>query len=104
MGDAGGQILPPGGRGCGGSRVVGVTDLHESPETEVGPELIATHYLTSVEDVVEHLRAASQLGLGARVTTYLEQDEDGEGLAERWEFELLTGSPVHNEEPTGSEE
>ena len=68
-----------------------VTDLDE---TTVQPELIATHYLSSIDEVAEHLRAANQLGLGVRVRSYLEVDEEGEGLAERWEFELLTSSPV----------
>ena len=67
---------------------------------EPTPELIATHYLTSIDDVVEHLRAASQLGLGVRVQSYLEE-EDSEVLAERWELELLTSSPVHREDPAG---
>lgn len=72
-----------------------MTDLEE---TETAPELIATHYLTSVDEVVEHLRAAAQLGLGVRVRSYLEQEEDGDGVAERWELELLTGSPVLQDE------
>lgn len=62
------------------------------------PEPIATHYLTSTDDVVEHLRAASQLGLGVRVRNYLEPDEDGQTYAERWELELLTAAPVQTEE------
>ncbi|GAA0478414.1 hypothetical protein Ade02nite_67360 [Paractinoplanes deccanensis] len=66
------------------------------------PDVIATHYLTSVEDVTEHLRAANQLGLGVRVRSYLEADE-GDELAERWEFELLTSSPVHEEEAEADE-
>ena len=70
-----------------------MTDV-ENPEP--APELIATHYLAGIDDVVEHLRAASQLGLGVRVTSYLEQDEDV--LAERWELDLLTSSPVHEPE------
>jgi hypothetical protein len=72
-----------------------VTDVDE---TTVAPDLIATHYLTSIDDVTEHLRAANQLGLGVRVRSYLEPDEDGEGLVEHWEVELLTSSPVHEEE------
>jgi hypothetical protein len=80
-----------------------VTDVADGldidPVDETSPELIATHYLTSLDDIVEHLRAASQLGLGVRVRSYLEQDEDGETLAERWELELLTSSPVHTDEP-----
>jgi hypothetical protein len=62
------------------------------------PEPIATHYLTSTDDVVEHLRAASQLGMGVRVRNYLEPDEDGQTYAERWELELLTAAPVQTEE------
>jgi hypothetical protein len=73
-----------------------VTDLEE---TESAPELIATHYLTAIDEVVEHLRAAAQLGLGVRVRSYLEQEEDGDSVAERWELELLTGSPVLQDEP-----
>ena len=29
-----------------------------------------------------------------RVRSYLEPEEDGDSVAERWELELLTGSPV----------
>jgi hypothetical protein len=77
-----------------------VTDLEEAIEAadELTPELIATHYLTGIDDVVEHIRAASQLGLGVRVRSYLEQDEDGQTLAERWELELLTSSPILTED------
>jgi len=73
-----------------------VTDDYETAEQ---PDLIATHYLTSIEDVTEHLRAASRLGLGVRVHSYLEVDDD-ETLTEHWEVELLTSSPVHAEEVT----
>jgi hypothetical protein len=79
-----------------------VTDVENAAEIasaeEPAPELIATHYLTTIDDVVEHLRAASQLGLGVRVSSYLEQEDDGEVLAERWELELLTSSPLHDPE------
>jgi hypothetical protein len=72
------------------------TAMAEEPALteEPAPELIATHYLTSIDDVVEHIRAASQLGLGVRVASYLEQEEDV--FTERWELELLTASPVHD--------
>lgn len=65
---------------------------------EPAPELIATHYLSSVDELVEHLRAADQLGLGVRVTSYLVADEDTGGFSARWELELLTSSPVHQED------
>ena len=77
-----------------------MTDLDLTPETspaadaEPAPELIATHYLTGLDDLIEHVRAASQLGLGVRVRSYLEAEDDGETLSERWELELYTGSPV----------
>ncbi|MEV6632022.1 hypothetical protein AB0M54_14855 [Actinoplanes sp. NPDC051470] len=77
-----------------------MTDLDE---TLVQPDLIATHYLTSIDEVTEHLRAANQLGLGVRVRSYLETDEELDGLIERWEVELLTGSPVHEGETTEEE-
>jgi hypothetical protein len=66
-----------------------VTDLDE---TIAEPETIATHYLTSIDEVTEHLRAANQLGLGVRLRSYLE--DEGEELVEHWEIELLTALPV----------
>ncbi len=65
---------------------------------EAAPELIATHYLSSVDELVEHLRAADQLGLGVRVSSYLVADGDTGGFAARWELDLLTTSPVHQED------
>ncbi len=67
-----------------------MTDVEE---TTAQPDLIATHYLSSIDEVTEHLRAVSQLGLGVRVRSYLVAEE--EGLTEQWELELLTSSPVH---------
>lgn len=72
-----------------------MTDLDE---TTIATDLIATHYLTSIDEVTEHLRAANQLGLGVRVHSYLEAEEDGDALVEHWEVELLTSSPIHEEE------
>jgi hypothetical protein len=78
-----------------------VTDLDE---TIVPSDLIATHYLTSIDEVTEHLRAANQLGLGVRVRSYLEAEEEGEGLTEHWEVELLTSSPVDEGEAADEDE
>jgi hypothetical protein len=74
-----------------------VTDVESKIEDEATPELIATHYLSSVDDMVEHLRAASLLGLGIRVSSYLESDDDSGTFTERWELDLLTSSPVHED-------
>jgi hypothetical protein len=73
-------------------------------ETTVQPDLIATHYLTNIDEVTEHLRAANQLGLGVRVRSYLEAEEEGEGLIEQWEVELLTSSPVYEGQAAEPEE
>jgi hypothetical protein len=78
-----------------------VTDLDE---TTVQPDLIATHYLTSIDEVTEHLRAAHQLGLGVRVHSYLEAEEDTDTLVEQWAVELFTSSPVHEEDQAPQEE
>jgi hypothetical protein len=79
-----------------------VTDVESKIDDETAgepaPDLIATHYLSSVDEVIEHLRAADLLGLGVRVGSYLVADEDGGGFAGRWELELLTSSPVHQED------
>lgn len=78
-----------------------VTDLTDAPikiDDEPAPELIATHYLSSVDELSEYLRAANLLGLGVGVRSYLQPDEDGDGFSERWELDLLTASPVYREE------
>ncbi|MBL7255855.1 hypothetical protein [Paractinoplanes lichenicola] len=74
-----------------------MTDLDETP---VQPELIATHYLTSIDDVTEHLRAANQLGLGVRLRSYLEAGEEGDEPTAGWELELLVSSPLEEPEAT----
>ena len=75
-----------------------MTDTYETAAEQ--PDLIATHYLTSIEDVTEHLRAASRLGLGVRLRNYLEAEDEDETLVEHWEVELFTSSPVQEaEEP-----
>lgn len=78
-----------------------VTDVDETTDQ---PDLIATHYLTSIEDVTEHLRAANRLGLGVQVRSYLAPDEDDEALTDHWEVELFTSSPVHDAEAPDPEE
>ncbi|MFI5893130.1 hypothetical protein ACIA5D_23785 [Actinoplanes sp. NPDC051513] len=78
-----------------------MTDLYEATEQ---PAVIATYYLTSIEDVTEHLRAANRLGLGVRVRSYLEAEDEDEGLVEHWEVELLTSSPVHEGEEAEPEQ
>lgn len=80
-----------------------MTDVLSKIDEEPAPELIATHYLSSVDELTEYLRAATLLGLGVGVRSYLQADEDSEGFSERWELDLLTSSPVHQEEPVPQE-
>ncbi len=75
-----------------------MTDVEIKIEEEPAPELIATHYLASIDELVEHLRAAAQLDLGVRVTSYLVTDEEAGVFSPRWELDLLTASPVHQED------
>jgi hypothetical protein len=71
-----------------------VTDTEIKIDDEAAPELIATHFLSSVDDVVEHLRAANVLGFGVRLHSVLSLDGDSGGYVDGWELELLTTSPV----------
>jgi hypothetical protein len=80
------------------SKIEVESPIDDEAAAEPTPELIATHYLSSIDELVEHLRAAAQLDLGVRVSSYFVADEDGSGLAARWELELLTSSPVHQED------
>lgn len=57
------------------------------------PPMLYTAFLSSAEDVVEHLQAADTLGLGVRVESYTIAVGDGDHLPE-WKFELLTDLPV----------
>jgi len=61
------------------------------------PPILYTAYLSSVEDVVEHVKAADTLGLGLRIESYTIAIGDGEHLPE-WKFELLTDMPVRQRE------
>lgn len=78
-----------------------MTDAVSETDVEPAPELLATHFLASVDEMIEHLRAADLLGLGVRVRSYLESDEETGGFSARWELELLTSSPVLQDEETG---
>jgi hypothetical protein len=67
-------------------------------EPELAPaEPIVTHYLDTLDEVIEHLRAADLLGFGVRLSTYLEP-VDADGYRERWALELLAESPVRADE------
>lgn len=60
------------------------------------PVILYTAYLSSAEEVVEHLQAADTLGLGVRVESYTVPNPEG-GSEPEWRFELLTDMPVRDQ-------
>jgi hypothetical protein len=88
----------PSGGGCQGGGLTAllyarlVTDVDDKIE-EPSPELVTTHYLSTLDDAIEHLRAANLLGFGVRLHSYLAPADDG-AYEVRWELETLTDSPV----------
>jgi len=63
--------------------------------TEVEAGALYTSYFTSVEEVVEHVRAAETLGLGFRVESYMVTSPD-EPRGE-FEFTLFGDVPTRTE-------
>lgn len=64
------------------------------------PPILYTAFLSSAEEVMEHLQAADTLGLGVRVESYTIAVGDGEHLPE-WRFELLSDLPVRSQREEG---
>ncbi|HEX6683704.1 MAG TPA: hypothetical protein VF062_12955 [Candidatus Limnocylindrales bacterium] len=68
--------------------------------TEVEPSIIYQGYLSSIDEVVEHVKAADTLGLGFRVESYTVSsgdDDDIAGSQGEFEFTLLGELPVRPE-------
>lgn len=74
-----------------GSTIVPV--MTDAESEQVVDEPIATHYLETLDEAIEHLRAADLLGFGVRLASYLEQ-ASGESFVQRWRLDLLPESPV----------
>lgn len=58
--------------------------------------VLYTAYLSSAEEVVEHLQAADTLGLGVRVESYAVATAEG-GHEPEWRFELLHELPERDQ-------
>lgn len=56
--------------------------------------ILYTAYLTSIDEVIEHVNAADTLGLGFRVESYAVSDEDAESAYGEFEFTLLNHMPT----------
>jgi hypothetical protein len=68
-----------------------VTDADEKLEEQT-PQPVGTHYLSTLDDAIEHLRAANLLGFGVQLRSYLAPMDDA--FEVRWELEVLTEPPV----------
>jgi hypothetical protein len=75
----------------------------ESPESDE-PGVLYTAYLSSVEEIVEHVKAADTLGLGFRLESYMISVEDSDAAYGEFEFTLLTHMPTRAGEEAGDED
>ncbi|MFI7598396.1 hypothetical protein [Actinoplanes sp. NPDC049681] len=72
-----------------------MSDLDDT--TSSAPEPLVTHYLSSLDETIEHVRAADLLGFGIQLRSYLEPT-DGDTFTERWRLEILAESPVEQDD------
>jgi hypothetical protein len=76
-----------------------VTDTDSGADEEPTPQLVQTHVLNSIDEAVEHLRAAATLGFGVRLRSYSVRDQDdADSYATYWELDVLTDHPVQEED------
>ncbi|NUT21084.1 MAG: hypothetical protein HOV77_18035 [Hamadaea sp.] len=64
----------------------------------LGSDVLYTVYLTSVDEVLEHVSAADTLGLGFRLESYVLAGEDSELGGTEFEFTLLNHMPARRED------
>jgi hypothetical protein len=92
--------------GAGRVRSVAVTEeisaeaLLESaePAEPAGPGVLYTAYLTSIDEVMEHVNAADTLGLGFRVESYLVTADEADSAYGEFEFTLFNHMPSRVED------
>jgi hypothetical protein len=71
--------------------------MSDLDDTFVAPEPLVTHYLSSLDETIEHVRAADLLGFGVQLRSYLEP-ADGDSFTERWKLEIFAESPVEQDD------
>lgn len=69
-----------------------------APADAVDTDVLYTVYLTSVDEVLEHVNAADTLGLGFRLESYVVVGEDSDVAGTEFEFALLNHMPTRAEE------
>lgn len=52
-------------------------------------QLVSTHYFSTIDDVIDALRAADVLGLGVRVANRFVADDEPDTHVEEWVMELF---------------
>lgn len=71
--------------------------MSDLDDASSAPEPLVTHYLSSLDETIEHVRAADLLGFGVRLQSYLEPADD-DSFTERWKLEILAESPVEQDD------
>lgn len=72
----------------------------EAVLAEAEAATISTSYLTSIEEVIEHVKAADTLGFGFRVESYVVSGLDDPGSSHpEFEFTLLEDMPEKIDSP-----
>ncbi|MEU7906023.1 hypothetical protein [Actinoplanes sp. NPDC049118] len=71
--------------------------MSDLDETSSAPEPLVTHYLSTLDEAIEHIRAADLLGFGVQLRSCLEPTGD-ESFREQWKLEILAESPVEHDE------
>ncbi|NUT36669.1 MAG: hypothetical protein HOV79_26745 [Hamadaea sp.] len=74
------------------------TDAAIPAADTLASDALYTVYLTSVDDVLEHVSAADTLGLGFRLQSYVVTGEDSDVSGTEFEFTLLNHMPARREE------
>ncbi|GGM78327.1 hypothetical protein ACFFX1_42130 [Dactylosporangium sucinum] len=71
----------------------------EAQEPQAEPSILYTVYLSSADELVEHIRAADVLNLGFRVESYLVTAEDApEATQTEFEFTLYAELPAREDD------
>ncbi|MFI5492503.1 hypothetical protein [Actinoplanes sp. NPDC051859] len=73
-----------------------MSDLAD-PTAVAAAEPLVVHYLSSLDEAIDHVRAADLLGFGVQLRSVLEPAED-DSFTERWKLEILPESPVEHDD------
>ncbi|MET7394039.1 hypothetical protein ABZS66_11140 [Dactylosporangium sp. NPDC005572] len=74
-----------------------------TPEVQAEPSILYTVYLSSADELIEHIRAADVLNLGFRVESYLvttevSAEDAAESTQTEFEFTLFAEQPAREDD------